>query len=134
MEVHKASGHAEKLICNICGYHATAKSGNHPKYILQRHIDAKHNNGFTYSCDDCDFKDTDKTKLRSHIASKHRVFKCQECNKEEKNVYQLKQHALKVHAIGKIQCALCEFSASSKYLVEKHQRVEHLLALSLIHI
>ena len=128
MEVHKASGHIEELICTFCSYQATAKSGCDPKYILKRHIDAKHNDGTTYSCDDCDFKDTNYTKVNSHIASKHRVFTCQECNKEEKNVYQLKQHTLKVHAIGKIQCALCEFSATSKYLVEKHQRVAHLLA------
>ena len=128
MEVHKVSGHNEELICSFCSYQATAKSGHDPKYILKRHIDAKHNDGVTYSCDHCDFKDTNYTKVNSHIASKHRVFTCQECNKEERNIYQLKQHALKVHAIGKIQCALCEFSASSKYLVEKHQRVEHLLA------
>ena len=128
MEVHKVSGHTEELICSFCSYQATAKTGVNPKYILKRHIDAKHNDGITYSCDDCDFKDTNKTKVNSHIASRHRVFTCQECNKEEKNIYQLKQHTLKVHAIGKIQCALCEFSASSKYLVEKHQRVAHLMA------
>ena len=129
MEIHKTSGHFDELVCTFCGYQATAKTGCDPKYILKRHIDAKHNEETTYFCDQCDFKDTNYTKLSSHITSRHRVFTCQECNKEEKNVYQLKQHALKVHAIGKIQCALCDFSASSKYLVEKHQRVEHLMSI-----
>ena len=129
MDQHKKAQHnsdSEAMVCIFCGYQATASKGLAPKYILQRHLEAQHNDGTTYSCDTCDFKDTNYTKVKSHINSQHRVFHCQECGKEEPNIYRLKQHALKEHSNGKIQCALCDFSAKSKYLVEKHQRTTHL--------
>ena len=126
MEMHLAAGHHGSISCTICEYEPNNVFHATSTYLLEKHMQEQHSIDFDYPCAQCDFKATNANALKHHFEKMHKVHKCEECDVQEKSAYRLKQHIAKFHDIGKVQCALCDFNAASKYLVEKHQKKDHL--------
>jgi len=126
MEMHLAAGHHGSISCSICEYQPNNIFEATSRYLLEKHMQEQHSIDFDYPCAQCDFQGTNANTLKHHFEKTHKVHKCEECNVQEKSAYRLKQHIAKFHDVGKVHCALCDFKAASKYLVEKHQKKDHL--------
>ena len=82
---------------------------------LNAHIEAIHDNdNITYSCDQCEYKATQKLSLRTHIKSLHEDFTCDQCEFKEKRKGQLDDHIESIHENVTYSCNQCEYKVTRK--------------------
>ena len=123
------SKHASKMVggkvkCLVadCGQ-AVNKSG------LYEHIIFGHfGDQYKLRCDQCDFRTTTSSKLKSHLMMHmdERPFKCQECDKGFRNNRQLQDHLNIVHKKEPvITCTECCVSFLTQFQLNKHKQSKH---------
>ena len=80
------------------------------KLSIKRYIKLKQK----LSCNECDFKSTQKSNLKLHKRSKHEgvTYPCDECDYKATQPGNLKQHKESIHLGVKFSCNVCDFKAT----------------------
>ena len=102
---------------------------------LQSKIDDKVDNGrkIAYDCKKCDETFTEKSKLKSHIKTKHpKVIRCHVCDMIFEKTYQLELH-LKSHDVEDFKCKVCEKVFRLRWRLEKHEAAHTLNNVKFCH-
>jgi len=87
-------------------------------------IDTSEEISKTYSCNECDFKSTNKTNVMIHIVEGHDKNKYNSDHKTNQNS-NLKRHVETVHEDIKFKCELCDLCYTQKEMLEAHVRSLH---------
>ena len=85
------------------------------KWSLKSHIESILDN-VAYSCDQCEYKATQKPKLKSHIESIHGnvTYSCDNCEYKATQKLSLKSHIESIHGNVANSCEQCEYKATTK--------------------
>ena len=75
-----------------------------------------------YDCDQCDYKDKRKGKLKMHKESIHKkiTYSCDQCEYKTKRKEYLPRHIKSIHGEARCACDQCEYKAKRKGFLEKH--------------
>ena len=85
--------------------------------------------GIRYPCNLCDYKATQKAKIKVHKDSVHglgRRFQCEHCHKTFSLEQSLKRHMIEVHAKKQFKCSFCDFVGQRLYFLNAHVKQNHL--------
>ena len=89
--------------------------------------------GIIYRCDKCDYRNSRKQALNSHINAKHKgtLYKCDQCEVTFKYVPNLRRHKVSIHDVTvngdkyRKVCPQCGLKCRDKNKLKEHIRVFH---------
>ena len=88
--------------------------------FCNKHVESAHE----FACEQCDYKATSKTLLKTHTDRDHE-FTCEKCDYKSSTKIQLKSHSDTAHKNKRIACDYCERKFNKKETYEKHMKQDH---------
>ena len=94
---------------------------------VRRHIQVQHV-GVRFGCDQCDYKATDKRRLRDHIHIKHegvKKYQCNQCQKQFMRPTSVRRHIKLDHEGLRFNCNQCDYMGGDKRRLRDHINAKH---------
>ena len=152
-EYNKSVHESTTQCCNQCEYKTKSKEslkehknsvhekGTYPcdkcelrfesKEHLQEHNNSSHEKG-TYPCDKCDFRFENNVNLQTHIESVHKGDVIEEWQPSTQEIIEdsrIRRQLQKSNKEIKLKCNQCEWTSTSKSLLNRHIVISHTIIL-----
>ena len=121
MKKHDATHHQiQNITCSLCPAEDKKRSEKlYSKDSLEIHIETVHRRAI--KCPLCDWKDSQKVKLREHFLAKHMnyfQFRCRTCKKEFGKLFNARYHYQQVHLKNSSRKLDTEFFKTNSNVIE----------------
>ena len=107
--------------CNVC------EVKFHYQRDLIQHNKVYHANGMMYCCDQCDYRNKNKSKIREHRESEHEGirYNCPSCDYKAKRPSHLRFHVEAIHEKIRYMCKQCDHEFTAKENLTRHVQAQH---------
>jgi len=120
MKVHRDGN----IVCDLCEF--TTKK----KFTFQKHRSVKHNIGYVYQCDICDYRTgghSGKTHFKAHMEmhSGEKSFMCDKCDFKSSTGELLRKHMRRHEETPRYLCDGCDYKSHDISNFNAHKKVKH---------